>query len=63
VQLQLGISRSNSEKLLPVGSFRSCVREVRRRIEHDAALAAENEALREEEEQHELMRQNQARDA
>ena len=28
VQLQLGISRSNSEKLLPVGQFRSCVREV-----------------------------------
>jgi len=60
VQLQLGISRSNSEKLLPVGQFRSCVREVRKHIEAENVRASAVDAIREQEAQQEMHRQFQA---
>jgi len=34
IQLQLGVNRSHNDKLLPSGSFRTAVKEVKRRLEH-----------------------------
>ena len=38
IQLQLGVNRSHNDKLMPTGSFRTAVKEVKRRVEMEGVV-------------------------